>query len=75
MSLKKEQRWFVELAFYFFGWIGFHYLEHALGVYFGWRFFLDPNFSFSDTLLGAILFSLLMLVCSNFFVKRRKELE
>ena len=50
------------------------YLEHAIGLYFGWRFFLDANFSFFDTWFGAILFSVLMLG-SDLFFKQRKVPE
>jgi hypothetical protein len=68
--VRREQPRFVKFAFYFFGWIAFHYLEHAIGLYFGWRFFLDPSFSFFDTLLGAVFFSGVMLLVSDFFDKQ-----
>jgi hypothetical protein len=74
MSRRREQPWFVKFALYFFGWVVFHYLEHAIGLYFGWRFFLDPDFSFFDTLFGAVFFSFLMLG-SDLFLKQRKVPE
>jgi hypothetical protein len=75
MSQIKEHPRVVIFGLYFFGWILFHYLEHAIGLYFGWRFFLDPNFGFFDTLFGAGVFSVLMLICADFTLKKRKELE
>jgi hypothetical protein len=74
MSRRREQPWIVKFALYFSCWVVFHYLEHAIGLYFGWRFFLDANFSFFDTWFGAILFSVLMLG-SDLFFKQRKVPE
>jgi hypothetical protein len=75
MSQMKEHPRSVIFGLYFLGWILFHYLEHAIGLYFGWRFFLDPDFGFFDTLFGAVLFSVLMLICSDVTPRKRKEPE
>jgi hypothetical protein len=72
MSRRSEKPWFVKFAFYFVGWVVFHYLEHAIGLYFGWRFFLDPDFSFFDTLFGAVFFSAVMAGADFFFQQRRE---